>query len=68
MPATYLVNGTIRPWQDDLTVQQVLDGEPSDGAWCAVAVNGAVVPSSQWATTPVPVDAEIDVIQPCQGG
>lgn len=68
MPHTYSVNGAARDWQPGLTVRQVLTAEDFDGDWFAVALDGAVVPSSRWTVTPVPANSELDVIQPCQGG
>jgi sulfur carrier protein len=34
----------------------------------AVAINGALVPRRTWAATPVPAGAEVEVVQPLQGG
>ena len=38
----------------------------SDGV--AIAVNGAVVPRSQWAHTAVPADAAVEIVTATQGG
>lgn len=68
MTQTYRVNGATRSWRPGITVDQTLAAEGLDGRWFAVALDGAVVPSSQWADTAVPVGSELDIIQPCQGG
>lgn len=68
MTHTYRLNGDARTWQPGITLRQTLTTEGMEGTWFAVALNGAVVPASQWDGTAVPPDSELEIIQPCQGG
>lgn len=68
MTRTYRLNGDTRCWRPGITIRQTLTTEGVDGTWFAVALNGEVVPSSQWAETSVPDDSELEIIAPCQGG
>lgn len=68
MTQAYLLNGESRPWRAGITIRQTLTIEGMEGTWFAVALNGAVVPASQWAVTAVPLESELEIIQPCQGG
>lgn len=44
----------------------IFGSRSSDGV--AVALNGAVVPRSRWAQTPVPDDALVELVTATQGG
>lgn len=68
MPDTYRLNGTAHPWQAGLTVEQTIEDAGLEGTWFAVAVDGAVVPATRWPLAEVPNGAEVEVLQPCQGG
>ncbi|HWC21916.1 MAG TPA: sulfur carrier protein ThiS [Flexivirga sp.] len=68
MTQTYRLNGDTRSWQPEITVRQAVTAAGLEGTWFAVALNGAVVPASQWAGTEIPLNGELDIIQPCQGG
>ncbi|WP_432559722.1 sulfur carrier protein ThiS [Granulicoccus sp. GXG6511] len=77
---TYTVNGqpadltqgaTVRDLVRTLTAKEVgADGRTPDGAalGLAVAVDGAVVPRSRWATTTLEPGAEVEVVEAVQGG
>lgn len=68
MTHTYRLNGEVRPWRAGISVRQTLTIEGLEGTWFAVALDGAVVPASQWAVTAIPLESELEIIQPCQGG
>ena len=46
------------------------DGRAADGTslGVALALNGAVIPRSAWATTPIPDGAQLELITAVQGG
>lgn len=46
------------------------DGRPVDGAGLgvAVAVDGAIVPRSQWASTPLQPGSAVEIVTAVQGG
>ncbi|WP_265446711.1 sulfur carrier protein ThiS [Flexivirga meconopsidis] len=68
MADTFRLNGDARPLRPDTTVSTMLEQEGFDGAWFAVALDGAVVPSSAWAKTAVQPGAEVEIVRPAQGG
>jgi len=65
------INGTpnalVRPGS---TVRAMLDllGIDADARGVAVAVEGAVVPRTAWATTTLEPDARVEVLTAVQGG
>lgn len=61
------VNDTEVDVEESTSVAALLEslGFPDKGV--AVAVNGAVLPRSQWGT-PVPADAVVEVVTAVQGG
>lgn len=79
---TLTVNGTTRPHHNDLDLPGLiieLLGPPTgtgvtsgraDGAptGVAVAINGAVVPRSQWSTTVLQPGDRIEIVGAVQGG
>ncbi|MDO5682655.1 MAG: sulfur carrier protein ThiS [Propionibacteriaceae bacterium] len=77
---TFTLNGKDAELSEGTTVRDVLaeltgkavgdDGRTSDGAalGIAVAVDGAVVPRSRWATTTLTSGAEVEVVEAVQGG
>lgn len=54
--------------QSPLTVTELLTQfrYPSQGL--AVAIDGRVIPKSQWATTPISTGQAIEIVAPMQGG
>lgn len=79
-PITYTLNGkpadlapgeTVRDLLHALTARELgADGRTAEGTplGLAVAVDGAVVPRSRWATTTIAPGAEIEVVEAVQGG
>lgn len=62
------VNGEARTLTDGATVRTLVTAMdlPDDGV--AVAVDGAVVPGSNWDDTPLGAGAEVDILMAVQGG
>ncbi|HIW68852.1 sulfur carrier protein ThiS [Dietzia aerolata] len=62
------VNGEDRTLTDGATVRTLVTAMdlPDDGV--AVAVDGAVVPGSNWDDTPLGAGAEVDILMAVQGG
>ena len=62
------VNGEDRTLTDGATVRTLVTAMdlPDDGV--AVAVDGAVVPGSNWDDTPLGAGAEVDILMVVQGG
>ena len=62
------VNGEDRTLTDGATVRTLVTAMdlPDDGV--AVAVDGAVVPGSNWVDTPLGAGAEVDILMAVQGG
>lgn len=70
-PTQLAVGATLRDLLHSLTAKQLgADGRTVEGAplGLAVAVDGAVVPRSRWATTTIASGAEIEVVEAVQGG
>ncbi len=65
-----LVNGTERSMPDGSTVEELLAalGAPDSGRGVAVAVNGEVVPRSQWSGTELSPGVRVEVLTAVQGG
>ena len=68
--ATIQLNGLRRPLARDATVFAIVEemstGEVRDGI--AVAVNGAVVPRSEWSTKELHDGDSIEIVRAVQGG
>lgn len=63
------VNGEIREIPEGHTVQGLLDAIGlEDGRGVAVAVGGEVVPRSDWESTPIKEDQNIEILRAVQGG
>ena len=62
------VNGEDRTLTDGATVRTLVTAMdlPDDGV--AVAVDGAVVPGSNWDDTPLGAGAAVDILMAVQGG
>lgn len=65
---TVHVNGNEVRVTDPLTVHDLLGSLDLPRTDVAVAVDGSVVPRSQWATTTVGPDADVEVVTAMQGG
>jgi len=64
------VNGEERSLADGATVLTLLESlsAPSDGRGVAVAVEGEVVPRSEWAVTKLVAGGRVEVLVAVQGG
>ena len=65
-----LLNGEERELSDGATVQELVDalGGPGSGRGVAVALEGNVVPHSEWADTELAAGVRIEVLTAVQGG
>ena len=70
MSVTIRINGKDHTVAADLTVSGVLTGLGIDPQrrGVAVAMNGSLVPRRSWASVRVAAGAEVEVVQPLQGG
>jgi sulfur carrier protein len=64
-----VVNGTMRAVEEEATVEDLIAelGLPRKGAGIAVAVNGAVVPRSDWSRSLGEQD-RVEILHAVQGG
>ena len=62
------VNGTAIELADDATVGRLVAERFGDQRWLAVALNGEVVPRSQWAECRLGPGANVEVLTAVQGG
>ena len=65
---TLTVNGKPRPLGDAKTLAQLLEALGVKAAKKAVELNGRIIPSSAYATTPVAANDQIEIIQFVGGG
>lgn len=65
---TITVNGETTTIADNATVADLMAERQLTSAGTAVAVDAAVVPASQWATTTLAEGAEVDILTAVQGG
>lgn len=65
---TIRVNGEERPVEADLNVDALLRSMELPHRDVAVALDGSVVPRSQWEHTPVPDGSAVEVVSAMQGG
>ena len=65
---TVTVNGKPRPLGGAETLAQLLDALGVNAAKKAVELNGQIVPSSAFTTTPVAANDQIEIIQFVGGG
>lgn len=63
-----LVNGRDLDLPDDAALADVVASVSEAPSGIAVAVDGAVVPRSQWSDTPLQVGARVEVLTAVQGG
>ena len=64
------VNGDPAALPEGAVISDVLDalGVEPGRRGVAIALDGEVVPRGEWATTSLPADARIEVVQAVQGG
>lgn len=62
------VNGKPRPLGDANTLAQLLDALGVNAAKKAVELNGQIIPSSAFTTTPVAANDQVEIIQFVGGG
>jgi thiamine biosynthesis protein ThiS len=65
---TITVNGKPRPLGDATNLAQLFDAWGVNAAKKAVELNGQIIPSAAFATTPVAADDQIEIIQFVGGG
>ena len=65
-----MLNGEPRDLRDGATVTDAVDaaGAPESHAGVAVAVDGEVVPRSEWAARALSDGQQVEVLQAVQGG
>jgi sulfur carrier protein len=63
-----MVNGTRREVAEEATVAKLIEELSASPRGVAVAIDGEVVPRAQWAATPVPDGARVEVVAAIQGG
>ena len=65
-----VLNGERRELPEGATVENavIATGAPADGRGVAVALDGDVVPRSEWSTTPVRDGQQVEVLHAVQGG
>jgi sulfur carrier protein len=64
----YVVNGTARAHAAGTTVADVVRSLTPRGDGCAVAINAAVVPKSEWSTRHIEPGDTVEVLTAVQGG
>lgn len=62
------VNGETRRVDDGLSVDDLVAAVAGRRAGVAVAVDGAVVPRSAWAATPLRAGSRVEILDAHQGG
>ena len=62
------VNGKPRELAESATVGTLVDAEVADRRGVAVAVDGEVLPRSEWDTTTLEGGARVEVVGAVQGG
>ena len=69
-PATILVNGVREPLSQQTTLADLLAEKAIDGGQRGIAVawNGAVVPRTAWAMTPLKPGDSVEIVHAKQGG
>jgi sulfur carrier protein len=67
--ATLKVNGVDEPLRTPTVAELLAEREiPINGRGVAVALNGAVVPRAQWATTALRAGDVVEIVRAMQGG
>lgn len=62
------VNGELRQVADSSTVADLMLSAGATGRGSAIAIDGVVVPRSEWSTRHLDPDSRIEVVQAVQGG
>jgi sulfur carrier protein len=62
------LNGRPRRFDDATTVGQLVDTEVRERRGVAVAVDGEVIPRTDWDVTVLAPDARVEVVGATQGG
>jgi len=65
---TMVVNGQARAYPFGATVAMVIEELLESDAGCAVALNGTVVPRSQWRATRLSAGDQLEVLSAAAGG
>ena len=65
---TVVVNGVARELSDGATVAEIVLTLTTEERGVAVALNGEVVPRSEWATTALADGQQVEVLKAVQGG
>jgi sulfur carrier protein len=68
MNGPVLVNGTQRTWAVATSLADLVAVMAPAARGVAVAVNGAVVPRSEWERTPLVAGDQVEVLVASQGG
>ena len=70
MSRTILINGEQRRAETATTIAEVLQSEKVDPAarFLAVAINGVVVPRSQWDGVEINAGDAVEIVCPAPGG
>jgi sulfur carrier protein len=63
-----LINGETRDLSDGTTVHDVVSAMTANPQGCAVAINDAVVPRSDWPSRAISPGDRIEVLTAVQGG
>ena len=63
-----MVNGERREVPEEATVANLVEQLSAPPRGVAVALDGEVVPRGQWAATPLPEGARVEVVAAIQGG
>jgi sulfur carrier protein len=67
--ATLKVNGADEPLSANTVAALLAEREvPTNGRGVAVALNGALVPRAQWATTALHAGDVVEIVRAMQGG
>ena len=65
---TITLNGSRHEITDGTTLDQLVAAFSLPERGVALAMNSEVVPRSAWASTPVPADAQVEVVTASKGG
>ena len=65
---TITLNGSRREVADGTTLEQLVAEFSLPERGVALAMNNEVVPRSAWAKTPVPPDAQVELVTASKGG
>ena len=63
-----VINGEARDVADGVTVEALVRGLSSESRGIAVAVDGEIVPRSEWASAAVAPGQSVEILNAVQGG